>query len=158
MLNSQQAYEVAPATHEKEIKVLLVEDDVSLHPLWRKIFSMSKHPLKVEWTNRAEDAENLIRMRYRGGKPFDLVIADIFLDGSETGVDLWNRYGEEARNFIFVSGLDIEKYESLMSLSYGCPIYMKKPLTFRKCLDVMEAVLDGQSEENAQTSEQGGDL
>jgi DNA-binding response OmpR family regulator len=147
MLHPEQTVEVAPATHEREIKVLLVEDDVSLHPLWRKIFSMSRHPLKVEWTNRAEDAESLIRMRYRGGKPFDLVIADIFLDGSETGVDLWNRYGEEAKNFIFVSGLATEKYESLMSLSYGCPIYLKKPLTFQKCLDVMESVLDGQEED-----------
>lgn len=143
-MSNPQTYEVAPAIHEREVKVLVVEDDLSLHPLWRKIFSMSKHPLRVEWTNRAEDAENLIRMRYRGGHPFDLVIADIFLDGSETGVDLWNRYGEEAHNFIFVSGLPTERYEFLMSLSYGCPTYLRKPLSFKECFKVVESILDRQ--------------
>lgn len=158
MLGPQQSYELAPATSEREVRVLLIEDDVSLQPLWRKIFSMSKHPLRVEWTNRAEDAENLIRLRYRGGKPFDLVIADIFLEGTETGVDLWNRYGEEAHNFIFVSGLDTEKYQSLMSLSYGCPIYIKKPLSVKNCLEVMDSILDGQSDSKEQAQENAQDV
>ncbi len=153
-LSVPQYYEMAPTLRESVARVLVVEDDLSLHPFWQKIFSLSPHPVRVDWTNRAEDAENLIRLRYRNGQPFYLVIVDIFLDGPATGVDLWNRYGEETQNFIFASTMPAGHYKSLMAKSHGCPIFLQKPLSLSNCFGIVDTILEKQFMGNTNKGEQ----
>lgn len=124
-----------------ERRVLIVEDDQSLRPLWEKVLENKDVPIKVDWATTLDEAERLIRFRYRNGAPYHLVVADIFLDGPGSGIDLWNRYGEESMEFVFVSGLPISKFELLMSLNYGSPLYFKKPLNYTKCSEIADMAI-----------------
>ena len=122
--------------------VLIVEDDRAFWPFWEKVFSIHGAKAHIDWAATEAEAERLIRARFRSARPYDLVIADVFLEGTGTGVDLWNRYGEEVANFIFVSGAPLSTQNLLMSLDFGCPVYLKKPLSAKKCLEVVDDVLE----------------
>jgi DNA-binding response OmpR family regulator len=124
----------------REKLVLIVEDDLTLRPLWERAFKSKGLDIKVDWATSMEEAERLIRHRFKYKAPYQLVVADIFLEGQGSGIDLWNRYGEEAMDFVFVSALPISKYEFLMSLNYGCPLYLKKPLSSKKCEEIADII------------------
>lgn len=121
-----------------ERRVLIVEDDRTLRPLWEKVLHRKNVPVKVDWATSLDEAERLIRYRFRSGAPYHLVVADIFLEGQGTGIDLWNRYGEESMEFVFVSGLSLSKFDLLMSLNYGSPLFFEKPLNYRKCSEIAD--------------------
>lgn len=127
-------------TDQEVKKILIVEDDLAFRPFWEKVFSPYK--TKIDWATSSEGAEELIRMRFKKRDPYDLVISDIFLEGEGSGIDLWNRYGEETLNFVFVSGLPLSKYDLLMTLNFGCPIYLKKPLSIQSCREIVRNILD----------------
>ena len=116
--------------------VLIVEDDLALRPLWEKVFSSINKGIRVDWATSAEDAESLIRFKYTHGQPYHLVIADISLEGKETGIDLWNKYGEEVSNFAVVSALPISNYDFYTAIDFGHPPYFKKPLSAKVCLEI----------------------
>lgn len=118
--------------------VLIVEDDLALRPLWERAFLAKS--AKIDWATSMEEAEQYIRVRFNTGNPYQLVIADISLEGKGTGIDLWNRYGEEANHFVFVTGLPITKQAFHTLLNYGYPPYFKKPLTVNKCLEIADLI------------------
>jgi len=135
------AIEESDLIQRHENLVLVVEDDLAQRPLWEKAFKSVDREIRVDWATSMEEAERLIRFRYQKGAPYKMVVADIFLEGTGSGIDLWNRYGEETLNFVFVSALPLSKFELLMSLNFGCPLYLKKPLNWKKCREVAEMVL-----------------
>ncbi len=120
--------------------VLIVEDDLALRPLWEKVFNSISKDITVDWATSAEDAENLIRFKYTHGQPYHLVIADISLEGNGTGIDLWNKYGEEVANFAVVSALPISSYDFYTALDFGHPPYFKKPLSAKVCLEIASLI------------------
>lgn len=126
----------------KPNRALIVEDDLALKPLWEKAFRSRGGRIWFDWVSTGEEAEKLMRFRYRNNNPYDMVIADIFLAGQQTGVDLWNRYGEETLNFIFVSSLPAGKFNQLMNLNFSCPLYKRKPLTFNTCTQIVDLIYD----------------
>jgi len=125
--------------------VLIVEDDRTLKPLWERIFDLIDEDIQVDWITTAEEAEKLIRHRFISGRPYNLVIADISLDGNKTGIDLWNRYGEEANQFAIVSGYPISNYDFQSHLDFGLPPYFRKPLNVKLCFEIAD-MLNGKSE------------
>jgi DNA-binding response OmpR family regulator len=129
----------SPLTEEVVKKILIAEDDLAFRPFWEKVFA--PYNAKIDWATTSEGAEDLIRMRFKKRDPYDLVISDIFLEGEGSGIDLWNRYGEETLNFVFVSGLPLSKYDLLMTLNFGCPIYLKKPLSMQACREIVGNIL-----------------
>ncbi len=69
----------------KAKRILMVEDDLALYPLWTVIISRCfGASVEVEWAVSSEAAQDIMRA---SAKPFDLIIADIFLAGSGTGVE-----------------------------------------------------------------------
>jgi len=70
-------------------KVLIVEDDLSLQPLWLLIIAKCSVTAKVEWAVSSEQALALIR-KSETPTAYDLIIADLFLAGSDTGIELLN--------------------------------------------------------------------
>lgn len=125
----------------KEVRVLVVEDDLSLQPLWNHIIHEAYPKARVDWATTEEVAERLIRQRFKRGRPYNLVISDVFLAGRKTGIDLWTRFGEAAGKFIFVSVLPKEKFEMLMADDMGYPIFLQKPLRPRLCKELVEELV-----------------
>lgn len=64
-------------------RVLIVDDDLSLEPLWRLIIRRCCPLALIEWAVSSEQAKKLIRDLQN----FDLIITDLFLAGSATGLD-----------------------------------------------------------------------
>ena len=122
-------------------KALVLEDDQTQWILWESVLRSCNPDIEIDWETSESGAETLIKQAYLAGHPYDLVISDVFLEGPETGIDLWNRYGEAASNFIFVSGISFPKFESMMTLKYGCPVYIQKPLLASDCKKIVNSMM-----------------
>ncbi len=126
---------------EPRKRVLIVEDDISYRPMWEYVIQQTQPGVRIDWAQSEEQAEKLINHRVRNQTPYDLIIADVFLAGIKTGIDLWEKYGDWSSHFIFVSGLPREKFDELMSHDYGAPIYLQKPLRPKVCKELIKDLL-----------------
>ncbi len=119
----------------KTIKVLVVEDDRIQWPLWESILKSAYSDVEIDWETTESGAEALLRHAYQNNNLYNLVISDIFLEGRDTGIDLWNRYGVAAYNFVFVSGLTPKNFDALINttsrLQSTGPFYLEKPISPR---------------------------
>jgi DNA-binding NarL/FixJ family response regulator len=127
------------------LRFLVVEDDESQWPLWESILKTNYPRAEIDWETDELGAEALLRHAFQNNKPYSLVISDIFLEGPGTGIDLWNRYGEAAAHFIFVSSFSMDNFDSLMSSlvnsQNGTPMYLQKPLSPKVCKEAIASVI-----------------
>lgn len=126
----------------KKFKALVVEDDRSQWPLWESILNSLERTVEVDWATKAEEAQELLRQSFQMNNTYDLVISDVFLEGAGTGVDVWNRYGEAAQNFVFVSGEDLAGSEISKKLQFGNPLFIKKPISPANCKTILKLMCD----------------
>ncbi len=122
-------------------KILVVEDDESQWPLWEHILSQYPNS-QIDWCSSEEEAERYICSAIQSGQHYNLVICDIFLAGQRTGIDLWNRFGEAATNYIFVTGTDLQKTTLFNQMDFGYPILFKKPLKVKDVRETIEDMLE----------------
>lgn len=122
--------------------ILILEDDLTFKPLWTNAIHLSSPHAQIDWVQAAEAAERCIKVRQKMGQKYDLVIADIFLSGRKTGIDLWSRYGDIIENFIFVSSLPRKKFNMLIEAEeFSYPIYLQKPLKASTCVEIVKQLL-----------------
>lgn len=74
----------------KTKKVLIAEDDMALKPLWEAFFRRLGKNITIHWTVSCEEAIKIIDKATKEDDEFDLIISDIFLAGSGTGIELLN--------------------------------------------------------------------
>lgn len=133
---------VRPRREHLKRTVLIVEDDLSLEPLWRKVIQDVASDVQVYWATTEEQAEKYIRSKVHNGETFDLIIADIFLSGDRTGLDLWKRYGEVTSNFIVTSGMSEEKATQMLGGLAPLPYYLQKPADLERCRKVIQSAIE----------------
>ena len=121
---------------------LIVEDDLSLEPLWRKVIQDVASDVQVYWATTEEQAEKFIRSKVHNGETFDLIIADIFLSGERTGLDLWKRYGEVTSNFIVTSVMPEKKAAQMLGGLAPLPFYLQKPADPNQCKKVIQSAIE----------------
>ena len=76
--------------NNKEIRVLIAEDDLALKPLWESFFGRFAENISLYWTVSCEEAIKILERAKDEDQEFDLIISDIFLAGSGTGMELLN--------------------------------------------------------------------
>ena len=127
------------------LRFLVVEDDQSQWPLWDSIIKSTHPHAEIDYETTEAGAEALLRHSFHTEKPYDLVISDVFLEGQDTGLDLWSRYGEVSDHFIFVSSMSLKNFDSLIQSMDGespnLPFYLQKPLSTAVCREVLKALL-----------------
>ncbi len=127
------------------LRFLVVEDDQSQWPLWESILKTTYPRAEIEWEIDEGRAERLLRHAYQTNQPYSMVISDVFLEGSGTGIDLWKRYGDAAAHFVFVSSFSMAKFDaliaSLANTQGGLPLYLQKPLSAKTCKKALQSVL-----------------
>jgi CheY-like chemotaxis protein len=127
--------------HAKGKKILLVEDD----PYWQLMIGASLRfidkDLSLRCVRSAKHAEQAL---YAGKGSYDLIIADHFLNGAATGLDLWKRFQLQHSNipFVMVSGLPEDEYLDLVAHESDYPPFLEKPLKIEK----LKSILDGRLE------------
>lgn len=118
--------------------ILILEDDYTFKPLWTSVIKQCLPEAHIDWVQTEEAAERCIKLRRNMGERYDLIIADIFLSGRKTGIDLWERFSNAAEHFIFVSSLPRDTFDSLVTpTEEHYPIYLQKPLRASLCIDVI---------------------
>lgn len=127
-------------------KVLIVEDDISYEPIWRKVLESVDPSIEYQWCTSANEAQKILEETIKNGEHWDLVIADIFLSGSRTGLDLWEKCGEPVENMIIVSSVDYSKLLDYIGSTSSPPIYIKKPLQIQECITAVNDLIGGDLE------------
>ncbi len=110
--------------------VLIVEDDIEMSTLIDRVIKRIDSTAILDWSASAEDAIQMIRKEFDQGslKPYDLIIADIYLDGQKTGLDLLELCSSLYPKipFILTSANDISSYLKVMV--FPNPVhFLKKP-------------------------------
>ena len=125
----------------KKKRVLLVEDDYTLEPFWRMISQKLEGQPEFEWVTSESAAERAISKGHSKGWSYDVIICDIFLSGGKTGIDLWRKCRGEATEFVFTSGISIDKFERVLSGSTGHHPFLMKPLDPLACVSTINTLL-----------------
>lgn len=125
-------------------KILIVEDDLSLKPLWENFFKYRTQKVNLEWAVSCEEALKMVQKSNREGEPFFLIITDIFLAGSGTGMELLkSREVEKSRaRTVLVSVADRD--EILTKFGHMMPQteVISKPIDFRKYAPIINNILN----------------
>lgn len=136
-----QGSEVETTESPKKQRILIVEDDVTFEPIWQSIIGKANRFAALDWATSVQEAEVLIAEAQLSGNPHQLVISDIFLSGSRTGIDLWQQYRSLFHErFILVSAAG--QMKMLKSIrGQGEPIYLQKPLVISEAITTVYGLL-----------------
>jgi DNA-binding response OmpR family regulator len=124
----------------KRLNALIVEDDQWMQPvIFRAVKEASPHtPFKIDWVNSAEDGFRKVKV-----EKYSLIIADIFLKGSQIGLEFWNwcrTYSPET-SVLLISGLSVDAFLRRIGSETVCPAFLPKPFKFGECRQVLEGLL-----------------
>ena len=117
---------------------LVLEDDVGLQVILLQILRRLDPEMEITWTTSARLAINKL-----SDKEFDLVLVDIFLDGSATGLDLIRCV--ETRHpytpMVIMSGMPYDDFIKALGKKTPSSPFIPKPLDTGKCIQVLGAAL-----------------
>lgn len=126
-------------------KILIVEDDLSLRPLWEKFLKFKMNNISMEWAVSGEEALKMITQQNENKTPYFLIIADIFLAGSKTGMELItsDEVAKSGARTILVSAADRDEILKKFGYLVSDAIVLSKPLDFKKYEPIFRKILNG---------------
>ena len=113
-------------------KVLLIEDNPFFLHIWNLIMSQAVHSFKLDWAVSEKAAAKLMSENY-----YDIIISDIFLSGSKTGVDIWKTVNPESCTFIFASSIAKSSFEKFVTDEDRPYVFLEKPLDIDNCVNII---------------------
>lgn len=122
--------------------ILLIDDDISLEPVWRAIINKLKCPCELDWVASSAAAERLLFNKKKSNEHYDVILCDIFLSGSKTGLDFVNSFANEPTEYIFTSGVCPHKLTKMLSQQSRKYRILQKPLDLEACQKVLNEVLE----------------
>ena len=134
------------ATQQRERKVLVVEDDVELITILDRVLKTIDPNLTTDWVTSAEQAAAMLEehVRNREFQPYDLILADIFLEGSCTGLDVWKMCQQYFPDVpvVVTSALPVDKFFAAIGRDTISPPFLAKPFLAKECKQVLEGILN----------------
>jgi CheY-like chemotaxis protein len=132
-----------PSERPEKKKVLLVEDSPESEALMRHLCHAANANVNVQCVATAEEAQRLLE----ADSHFDFIIADHFLSGQHTGLDLWKVCNENFRRipFMMTSSLDMREFVQLTKNNKDFPPYLPKMWSKQTCLRILANFLDSSS-------------
>lgn len=117
------------------IRILIVEDDLALQPFWNIVLKRCFKKWTSDWAVSAEEAKRMMSQALHEGVPYSLVISDIFLAGSETGLDLLNVKDtmQSSMKFLLVSVAEADRVKDNVDGLNRDSAVLTKPLNLPKC-------------------------
>lgn len=129
---------------ENANRVLIVEDDKACETILANIVYSMDPSARVDRVSNAEVAALTLVQERTKGEPYSLVIADIFLEGKLTGVDLWKIYQEFSANpfsLVLTSSLSVNRYLEAVGNTRDIPAYLPKPFYVDECRHIIRRFL-----------------
>lgn len=121
--------------------IMVVEDDPCLYAIIEKVLFSIDQTLKILWVTSAEEAERLLDED--STHRIHLVLADHYLSGEKTGLNLWETIQRRFQYLpvVVTSGLGIEQFLQEVGKRKICPLYLAKPFKPDECRQMIEAFL-----------------
>lgn len=125
-----------------EMRVLIVEDDLALEPIWNIILRRALKGVSLDWAISSEEARKMIRAAKESKKPYGLIVTDIFLSGEETGLDLLSSAEMEKTRakVILVSATEEAKIKEHFAEADKVETVLPKPLDVGECARAIGAL------------------
>jgi response regulator of citrate/malate metabolism len=112
-------------------------------PFWSLILRRCLNGAKFDWAVSCEQAKEFLSKASQTDSPYSMIITDIFLAGSDTGLDLLN--SDEAKNCVAPKVLVTAADEDAVNQSYNWTdqsvAVLAKPLSVPKCERLLESIL-----------------
>ncbi len=123
--------------------VLIVEDDLGQQPLWQHILSRSSDEASITWAVSAEQALTILKESAFNGLIFDLIVVDLFLAGSETGLSFLNcdEVKHSKAQTILVSAANKDYLADYIHDQLRNTKVIAKPLNVVKCEKVLDDLI-----------------
>lgn len=125
-------------------RILVIEDDICLETILCRILRAVSPEVEIDWLTSADEA--LIKLQ--GGRVtpathYDLILADIFLDGKSTGIDLWEKCQSlrPETPVLLMSGMPIDEFFRTIGRDAISPPYLPKPFTVGECGQIIDTML-----------------
>ncbi|MEI7973287.1 MAG: response regulator [Bdellovibrio sp.] len=131
------------------LKILVVEDNLDWELIWKQIFDVFDKDSEIHWATSADEAHRQIdQLRLRGIR-FDIVVSDIFLLGSSTGLDLLESLDSVYEDrFLFVSSVNGGKLrENLKERGIEARV-LQKPFGMQEALRELQLLRDRNNRSN----------
>lgn len=128
-------------------RVLVIEDDKTMTVLLGRALLDMNSDIEIHWASSLEQAvKQLIQNTdIEQKKPYDMVIADIFLEGNGTGLDFFKLMGETFPQipFLVISSLAFDQVlDALEGKAEGAHLtYLRKPFLYHQCKEKIREVL-----------------
>jgi len=134
-----------PIKSQAPLSVLVVEDDRALANLLEQVLQSIEPRIHVDRTASAEGAIALLK-RNEGssrGYPYDLVLADISLEGERSGIDLWKLCQEKFSRMpiVVTSAMGTDKFLHAIGPNAISPAFLPKPFFIGECRQMLEGML-----------------
>jgi len=130
-------------------KILVIEDDKTMTVLLGRALLEMNSDIEIHWAASLEQAvKQLIQNTdIEQNLPYDLVIADIFLEGNGTGLDFFKLMNETYPRipFLVISSLAFDQVmEALDGETESARLtYLRKPFLFNQCKEKVREILTG---------------
>ena len=117
-----------------EAKVLIVEDDLALRPFWEVFLRRQFENVEIDWAVSGEQAQDQFVNSLALGHRYSLIIVDLFLAGSMTGLDLVSFFSQfDSAPILLASSSDSDCLQMQLSQSQSNVYVLDKPLSIPKC-------------------------
>ena len=131
---------------DRKRRILVLEDDEDMAMVFDKIIKSIDGEAEIQIATTAEQvlASLQAHIRDRDKHPYDLIIADIFLEGEATGFDLLKvcRQFFPTVSMIVTSGIGPEQFLASLEKGVPSPTFLRKPFTVQECRNLVEAMLN----------------
>ncbi len=131
-------------------KILIVEDDLALKPIWEKFFRLFSDRLMLEWAVSCEEAIKMVQAASESNKNYFLIISDIFLAGSKTGIQLVSSQEviSSGAKTVLISAADRDDVISKFGHLVRDTTVISKPFSFKLYNPVFRKLLNGHLSES----------
>ena len=113
-----------------KIRTLVAEDDFFMRPLLTRILYAVDQGMDITWVSSLEDSKIALQKTN-----YDLVIADYLLEGSGTGLDLWDycRACHPKLPVLIISGTSLDTIKKSAGCENAKINYLNKPFRAEQC-------------------------
>lgn len=133
-----------PAKNTKAKRVLIVEDDQALETILTRVVQSISNGAIIDWATSVQEARNRLRVaRNTFEKDYDLIIADIFLEGNETGIEFWQQcqFICPTTPMLLTSSMPMHEFFKAIGRNAISPPFLPKPFQVSECQQMIEGLL-----------------
>jgi DNA-binding NtrC family response regulator len=137
-----QAFNETQSSYSK--RILVIEDDLFQATTVCQIVRAVVPEAEIEWITTAEEAlVKILGGAVTEARHYDLVLADIFLDGKTTGIELWEACQKSQPDMpvLLMSGMALTDFFRTVGRDIVSPPFLPKPFSVGECGQIIDNLL-----------------